>query len=199
MGTYAVIGLGRFGASVARTLTALGHEVLGVDTSPKKVQALAEMLAHVVIADAEDEETLRSLGMGNFDGVVVAIGQDLEANILVTVMLSEMGIKNITAKAQTELHGQVLEKVGASKIVYPEEDMGVKVAKSISSETILDFIELSPSHSIVEFIAPKKFVGKTLGSLNLRAKYGISVLAIKKEEELSLHRAPMVWLLRVIY
>ncbi len=184
MGSYAVIGLGRFGASVATTLVSLGHEVLGVDKSQKKVQELADVLTHAAAADAKDEEVLKSFGVRNFDGVVVAIGQDIEANILTTVMLSDLGVKNIIAKAQTELHGQVLQRVGATRIVYPEKDMGVKVANNISSETILDYIELSSDHSIVEFIAPNKFIGKTLGKLNLRAKYGISILAIKKGNDI---------------
>jgi len=184
MGSYAVIGLGRFGASVATTLVSLGHEVLGVDKSEKKVHELADVLTHAAAADAKDEEVLKTFGVRNFDAVVVAIGQDVEANILTTVMLNDMGVKNIIAKAKTELHGQVLGRVGATRIVYPEKDMGVKVANSIASETILDYIELSDHHSIAEFLAPNKFIGKTLGKLNLRAKYGISILAIRKGEDI---------------
>ncbi|MBZ4687873.1 MAG: trk/ktr system potassium uptake protein [Clostridia bacterium] len=184
MGSYAVIGLGRFGSSVARTLVKLGHEVLGIDKSEKKVQEMSNILTHVVAADSKNEEVLKSLGIRNFDAVVVAIGEDTEANILTTVLLTQLGVKNIIAKANTDIHGEVLKRVGATKIVHPEKDMGEKVANNMASGTILDYIELSPKHSIVEFAAPKKFVGKTLGKLNLRAKYGISVLAIKKGERI---------------
>jgi trk system potassium uptake protein TrkA len=184
MGSYAVIGLGRFGSSVAKSLVLLGHEVLGLDKSEKKVQEMSKVLTHVVAADSKNEEVLKSLGVRNFDAVVVGIGQDTESNILTTVLLNQLGVKEIITKAQTEIHGEVLKRVGATKVVYPEKDMGEKVANNISSKTILDYIELSPKHSIVEFVAPGKFVGKTIGKLNLRAKYAVSVLAIKKGDKI---------------
>jgi len=179
---FVVIGLGRFGKSVAQTLCKLGHDVLAIDTTESAVQAVVNEVTHAVQADARDEETLRALGVRNFDMAVVAIGNDIESNILITVMLKEMGIKKIVAKANSTLHGKVLAKIGADKIVYPEKDMGVRLAHNLVSSNIMDYIELLPNYSIVEIMAPQRFINKTLGELNLRAKYGISVLAIKKNE-----------------
>ncbi|KUO50863.1 MAG: potassium uptake system protein [Desulfitibacter sp. BRH_c19] len=184
MGSFAVIGLGRFGESVAKTLVSLGHEVLGIDIAEEKVQELSEHLTQVVIADTRHEDVLKKLGIRNFDGVVIAIGQNIEANILTTIIVSQLGTKNIIAKAQSDIHGEVLKRVGANKVVFPEKDMGQKVAHSIVSGNILDFIELSSKHSIAECTAPINFIGKSLGALDLRAKHGISVLAIKKGDKI---------------
>lgn len=180
----AVIGLGRFGESLARTLTEMGHEVLAVDSNEARVQALVDSVTHAVQADAKEEDTLNALGIRNFDVVVVSIGQDIQANILTTVLLKELGCKYVIAKAQNPLQGKVLEKIGADKVIYPERDMGMRLAQSLSVTNIMDYIELSDEHSIVELIAPIKFIGKTLGKLNLRAKYGISVMAIKRGEKI---------------
>jgi len=180
---YAVIGLGRFGESVAKTLSSLGHDVLGIDTSECKVQAIVNDITHAVQADAREEETLRALGIRNFDVAVVAIGNDLESNIFITVMLKEMGVKYVVTKAQSNLHGKVLNKIGADKIIYPEKDMGVRLAHNLVTSNVMDYIELSPDYGVVEIITPAKFINKSLGELNLRAKYGISVMAIKKKGE----------------
>lgn len=182
---FVVIGLGRFGTSVARTLGSLGHDVLAIDRNENAVQAIMNEVTHAVQADAREEENLRALGVRNFDVAVVAIGDDLQANILITLMLKEMGIRYVVAKAQTNLHGRVLEKVGADKIIYPEKDMGVRVAHNLVTANIVDFIELSPDYSIIEIITPRKFIGKSLGELDLRAKYGLSVMAIKNEDKVN--------------
>lgn len=179
---YAVIGLGRFGQSVALTLSSLGHDVLVIDNNEHLVQEIAEDVTHAVQVDARDEAALKQLGIRNFDVVVVAISQDIESSILITVILKDLGVKTVVAKAQNQLHGKVLEKVGADKVVFPEKDMGVRLVHNLVSPNILDFIELHPDYSIMEVIAPKSFVNKTLGQLNLRAKYNLSVLAIKKED-----------------
>ncbi len=179
---FAVIGLGRFGTSLALTLSSLGHDVLAVDTSEQAVQKVANEVTHSVQADARDESALKALGIRNFDVVVVAIGNDLEANILITVMLKELGIKYVVVKAQSNLHGKVLEKVGADKVVYPEKDMGIRLAQSLVSSNVMDYIELHPNYSIMEVLAPFAYTNKTLGELDLRAKYGLSVLAIKKND-----------------
>ncbi len=179
---FAVIGLGRFGTSLALTLSSLGHDVLAVDTSEQAVQRVANEVTHSVQADARDESALKALGIRNFDVVVVAIGNDLEANILITVMLKELGIKYVVVKAQSNLHGKVLEKVGADKVVYPEKDMGIRLAQSLVSSNVMDYIELHPNYSIMEVLAPFAYTNKTLGELDLRAKYGLSVLAIKKND-----------------
>jgi trk system potassium uptake protein TrkA len=180
---FVVIGLGRFGVSVAETIYKLGHEVLVIDNNEHAVQSIMHNVTHAVQADAREEETLRSLGVRNFDAAVVAIGDDLEANILITLMLKEMGIPYIVAKAQSIQHGKVLEKIGADKIIYPEKDMGIRLAHNLIGSNVMDFIELSANHSVYEVIAPARFVNKTLGELNLRAAHGVSVIAIKRKEQ----------------
>lgn len=180
---FVVIGLGRFGTSVAKTLTALGHEVLALDKNEHAVQAIMQDVTQAVQADAREEETLKGLGVRNLDVAVVAIGDDLEANILITLMLKEMGIPYVVAKAQSVQHGKVLEKIGADKIVYPEQDMGIRLANNLIRTNVMDFIELSLDYSIFEIIAPSKFVNQTLGKLNLRAVYKLNVVAIKKGKE----------------
>lgn len=181
---FAVIGLGRFGRSIAKTLSSLGYEVLAIDSSEQEVQSIANDVTHAVQVDALDEDALKALGIRNFDVVVVAIGEDVQANILVTVILKEMGVKQIIAKAKNNMHGKVLEKIGADMVVYPEKDMGIRVAYHLVSPNILDFIELSPEYSIMEVAPPPEFHGKSLGQLNLRALYGMSVIAIKKKNSI---------------
>ena len=180
---FVVIGLGRFGTSVAKTLTSLGHEVLALDKNEQAVHDIMNDVTQAVQADAREEDTLRALGVRNLDVAVVAMGDDLEANILITLMLKEMGIPYVVAKARSAQHGKVLEKIGADKIVYPEQDMGIRLANNLIRTNLMDFIELSLDFSIFEIIAPSKFVGKTIGNLNLRALYKINVVAIKKGKE----------------
>lgn len=179
---FVVIGLGRFGTSVAKTLSSLGHDVLAVDQCESCVHEVMNEVTQAVQADAREEETLKALGVRNFDAAVVAIGDNIETNILITLMLKEMGVKNVVAKAQTLLHGKVLSRIGADKIIYPEKDMGMRLAYNLVTANIMDLIELSPDYSIVEIKAPTKFWDKTLGQLDLRAQYGISVIAVKKAD-----------------
>ncbi len=177
---FAVIGLGRFGRSVALTLAEMGCEVLGVDLREDVVTDLGDSLTHVVQGDATDEDVLKSLGLRNFDVVVVGIGQDIQASILVTLMVKELGVRYVVAKAQTEAHGKVLSRVGADRVVFPERDMGARVAHNLVSNNVLDQIELSPDHTIVEIVAGDKFSCKTLRQLDLRARYGVNVMAVRK-------------------
>ncbi len=177
---FAVIGLGRFGASVAKTLNELGNDVLAIDNSEEAVQNVINNVTHAVQADAREEETLYSLGIRNFDNVIVAIGDDIEASILITLMLKEMGIKFIVAKAMNSLHGKVLKKVGADKVVFPEKDMGIRLAHSLSASSILDYIELTNQESIIEVAVPSRFIDRSISELDLSAKYGISIIAIKR-------------------
>jgi trk system potassium uptake protein TrkA len=181
---FVVIGLGRFGISVAITLCKLGHEVLVIDTNENAVQSIMHEVTHAVTADARDEETLKALGVRNFEAAIVAIGHDLEANILITLMLKEMGIPYVVAKAQSLQHGKVLEKIGADKIIYPEKDMGVRLAHNLISTNVMDYMELSPDYSVFEFIASAQFINKTLGELDLRAVYGVSVIGVKRDEQI---------------
>ncbi|MFZ5898769.1 MAG: potassium channel family protein [Bacillota bacterium] len=180
MKQFAVIGLGRFGASLAVTLARMGYEVLAVDRDEDRVKAVVDEVTHAVQADALDAEALKALGLKNFDVVVVAIGTDIEASILTTVMLKEMRVRRIMAKANTELHGKVLARVGADKVIFPERDMGVRVAHAMVSGNIIDHIELSSDYSVVELVAPKGLVGKTLGEAEIRGRHGISLIAIRR-------------------
>ncbi|MCL0100245.1 TrkA family potassium uptake protein [Peptococcaceae bacterium] len=184
MKTFAVIGLGRFGTSLAITLCRMGHEVLAIDEDEKKVEEIIEFVTHAVQADAKDEQALKELDIKNFDAVIVSVGKNIQASIWVTVILKEMGVKKIIAKAQTELHGKVLSRVGADKVVFPERDMGERVARALVSDNIMEQITLSPEHSIIEMIAPPKFIGKTLQDIALGREFGVTVLAIRRGKEI---------------
>lgn len=177
---FAVFGLGRFGTSVALTLNGLGYQVMGVDTDEDNVQNLAQDLTHVVTADAADERTLRALGAQNFDVAVVAIG-DLEANVMATLLLKEMGVPNVVVKAINQVHGKMLEKIGADKIVYSERDMGQRVAHNLISNSIVDYIELSDTISLMSITVPQSLAGKNLIESDLRSRYNVNIVAIKQD------------------
>ena len=145
MRQFVVIGIGRFGGAIAETLSRLGHEVLAIDTDEEVIQKISDKVTHAVAADATDESVLKSLGVRNFDVAVVAIGSDIQSSIMTTLMLKELGIRYVVAKAQNELHARVLMKIGADKIVFPERDMGERVAHNLISSNILDYIELQKS------------------------------------------------------
>ena len=176
---FAIVGMGRFGSSVARTLYNLGFEVLAIDSDEHRTQEVISMVTHAVQADSTDEEALRALGVRNFDVVVVAIGQDIQSSILTTLILKDMGVKMLVAKAQNELHGKVLTKIGADKVIYPERDMGQRVAHNLISPNILDHIELSEDYSIVDIQVGSALVGKNLRQLDIRNKYQCNVMGIK--------------------
>lgn len=184
--SFVVIGAGRFGASLATSLSEMGHDVLIVDSDENKVQELSDVVTHAVQADATNEHMLKTLGITNFDVVVVAIGVDLQASILTSLMVKEMGAKYILAKARTNLHGKVLEKIGVDRVVFPEKDMGLRIARHLTAVNVLDFIDFSPDYSVTELIAPIKMEGKSLGDLALRAKYGINVIAIRSGKQINI-------------
>jgi trk system potassium uptake protein TrkA len=186
MKQFIVLGLGRFGSAVATTLVELGHEVLGVDNDEERVGALKDKITQAVQADITEERVLKELGVKNFDAAIVSVATDLEASILVTMMLKEMGLKYIIAKAQSALHGKVLEKIGVDKIVFPERDMGRRIARSLIIPNIKDYIELEPDYSVIEIEALPEFADKTLSELDLRNKYGINVLAIKRDNSFNI-------------
>ena len=185
MKEFVIIGLGRFGTAVAKTLYDMGYEVLGIDSNEERVQEARGFTTHAVQADSIDENTLKSLGVRNFDVAIVGIGQDIQASILTTLILKEMGVEYVVAKAQNALHGKVLYKTGADRVIFPERDMGVRVANNLTSTNILDYIELAPDYSIVEVTAPGFTIGKTLKELDLRAKLSINVVAIKSGKEIN--------------
>ncbi len=186
MKQFIVLGLGRFGSAVATTLVELGYEVLGVDSDPERVNALKNKITEAVQADISEERTLTELGAKNFDAAIVGVGSDLESSILATIMLKEMGIKYIIAKAQNALHRKVLEKIGVDKVVFPERDMGIRIARSLITPNIKDYIELEPDYSVIEIEALPDFVDKTLSELDLRNKYGINILAIKRDNSFNI-------------
>ncbi len=190
MKSFVVLGIGRFGSSLARTLYRLGHEVLAIDDDEDVIQEIADDVTHAVVGDCVDENTLRSLGVRNFDVAIVAIGGELQSSILATVVLKDLGVKHIVAKAQSDLHAKVLKRVGADKVVFPERDMGIRLANNLSSENILDYIELSPDYSIAEIMVPPNWIGQTLKDLNVRAKYGITILACKNGSGIHVAPAP---------
>ncbi|MBN1794620.1 MAG: TrkA family potassium uptake protein [Candidatus Omnitrophica bacterium] len=203
MRQFAVIGLGRFGFKVAETLSELGAEVLAIDMDANLVQKAKEGVTHAVQLDSTDEEALKACGIESIDAAIVAIGEDIQSNILTSALLKKLGVKEIVARANTELHKEILKTVGVTKIVIPEEDMGVRVAKSIFSPQILEHIELSEGHALVEIEAHEDFLGKTLGDLDLRKKYKVNVIAIKKPKpgrggenettEYEIHDIPSSW------
>lgn len=183
---FAVIGMGRFGSSVAKTLSDFGYEVLAIDSSEQRTQEISNIVTHVVQADSTDEEALRALGLRNFDVVIVAIGQDIQSSILTTIILKEIGVVKVVVKAQNELHGKVLKKIGADKVIFPERDMGQRVAHHLISSNIIEYIELSEDYSIIEVQAAKGLSGKSLRELDIRAKYGCNVMAIKQGNQMNI-------------
>ena len=182
MRQYAVIGRGKFGASVACTLAKLGHQVLAVDIDEDKVQQVADGVTHAVQADATDEDILRAIGIRNFDVVIVTIGHDVLSSILTCLILKDMGVTYVVGKAHDELHGKLLEKIGVEQVVYPERDMGARLAATLTSSNILEVIELSPDYDVVEITASSELIGRTLRELNLRAKLGVNVVAIRSTD-----------------
>ncbi|GMB08624.1 trk system potassium uptake protein TrkA [Thermolongibacillus altinsuensis] len=181
---FAVIGLGRFGGSVCRTLSEQGMEVLAIDINEDRVNEYASIASHAVVADSTDEAVLKSLGIRNFDHVIVAIGDNIQASILTTLILKELGVEKITVKATNDYHEKVLKKIGADQIVHPERDMGERIAHNIISNNVLDYLELSDRHSIVEIVANDRLHGHSLLELDIRAKYGINIVAIKRDNDI---------------
>ena len=185
MNSFVVIGLGLFGSSVARQLCALGAEVLAIDIHPELVQQISSDVTSAVVADARDADVLRALGAHECDGAVVAIGDDLAGSVLATMNLKELGVKHIVCKAHDEVHRKVLQKLGADKVVIPEKEVADKLARSLTSHNVLDFIELSSDYGIVEIPAPKSWVGKNLKELDVRAKLGVNIIAIQRNGKVS--------------
>lgn len=182
---YAVFGLGSFGRSVALTLESLGCDVIVVDKSYEKVQEISDSVSYAMRADVSDPDALLSLGGKNLDGAVVAVSESLEASIMATIVAKEIGIPYVLAKARDELQGMILEKIGADAIVYPERDMGSRVAKSLVSTAFTDWIELSAEYSMAETVIPDKWVGKSLAELKVRERYGLNVVGVMQGEEVN--------------
>lgn len=183
---FVVFGLGKFGRSTAMTLANYGHNVLAIDKNEEVVQDISEFVTHAVQADVTDVDTLKSLGIGNFDVAVVAISQDMQSSIMATMLLKELGVGYVLTKAQNEIHEKVLRKIGADRVVFPEREMGNRIATSLISDNIMDFIELSSEYSIVEVVALDEWIGKTLLQINMRVNYGINVMAIRRGDDINI-------------
>lgn len=182
---FVVIGLGRFGISLAKTVYDLGHDVLVIDKDEDLIQEISDNVTHAVQMDATDENALRTLGIRNFDVAVVTIGSNIQASVMVTLLVKELGVKYIIAKGNSDLHAKVLYKIGADRVILPEKDMGVRVAHNLVSSSILDYIELSPEYSIIEIESIEEWWNKSLKDIKLRSRYGINVVAIKKENDIN--------------
>lgn len=182
MKTFAVIGLGRFGTAVASQLFNMGYEVLAVDRNMELVNAAADSVTRAVCGDAKEESVLKALGIRNYDCVVVAIGGDITDSVLITLMLKEMGVERVVCKAMNNQHKKVLEKIGADRVIVPEQEAGVKTAVGLVSNHIVDFINLSGEYSIADVAVPDGWVGKTIAELGVREKHGVNIVAIKDGE-----------------
>lgn len=185
MRAYVVIGLGRFGMEVARRLHELGCEVLAMDSNSELVQQVSGDVTHAVVADARDKDVLRALGVKDFDCAVIAIGGSLADSVLATMNVKELGVPKVVCKAHDDVHRQVLKKLGADQVVIPEQENAARLAKSLSSYNVLDYIELSDEYGIIEVPAPKSWVDKSLRQLNVRAELGVNILAVKQEQKIN--------------
>lgn len=186
---FFVAGLGRFGESVAVTLDKMGYDVMAMDSDEDVVQDLSDRLGYVVCADASDEKNLLAIGAGNADVAVIAIG-DLSASLLTTLLLKDLGVKKIVVKALDELHGKMLQKIGADKIIYSEKEMGVRVAHNLTNPGIVDYIEMNNDITILSIKVPRAWIGQDLIRLDVRRKYNITVVAIRRGKETFINPRP---------
>jgi trk system potassium uptake protein TrkA len=189
---FAVIGLGRFGRAVCATLHNLGYEVLGTDKDPKRVDEILtdRLVSHALQLDSTEPAALKEAGIFEFDTVIIAIGNFLQESIITTLNVKEAGVPHVVAKASSNIHGKLLEKVGADHVVYPEHEAGCTLARSLTKPSILDRFDLDPEHSIVEIIIPEQFHGKTLGELQLRNRYGVNAIAVVHQGKFEINPSP---------
>jgi len=187
---FMVLGMGLFGSSLAKALHELGHEVLAVDSDADLVEAIAPYVTQAVQIDATDEAALQELGVRNFDAVIVSIGKNLRDSILVCVIIKELGVPYLIAKATDEIHAKVLRKIGVDKVVFPERDMGVRVAKSLITPNVLEMMEFSGDYRLIEIILPAKWAGSSIIEIDVRRKYGISILAIQRDGQFIVSPSP---------
>ncbi|MGM9945894.1 MAG: potassium channel family protein [Lysinibacillus sp.] len=187
---FVVIGLGRFGGSIVRELILQGANVMAIDSSQERVDDFAQIATQAVVADTTDESVIKSLGLWNFEHVIVAIGEDIQSSILTTLILKELGVPQITAKANNDYHEKVLRKIGADFVVHPERDMGIRIANNMLSNNVLDYLELSDKHSIMEIRVSDRIAGRSLVDLDIRAKYDINIVGIKRGEQILISPSP---------
>jgi trk system potassium uptake protein TrkA len=184
-----VVGLGRFGMAVAKTLAEIGHEVLAIDTNHKHVQEISDAVTHAVQGDGADAETLSDLGAGEFDTGIVAVG-DIEQSILITVQLKQLGVPYVIAKAKEELHGTILEKIGADRIIYPEHEVGVQLAHSFTVPNVVDYMSLGPDYGISKLEPPAQLIGRSVGELGLGERYHVALLMIQRSAQIVINPDP---------
>ena len=180
----AVIGLGRFGGSIVMELSEMNVDVLVIDTDEARVNEYQDYYSEGIIGDSTDEAMLKSIGIDNYDNVIVAIGDNIQASILSTLILKDLGVKKVTTKAQNSYHGRVLEKIGADIVVHPERDMGRRIAHRLVSSSVVEYLEVSTNHSIIEYSADSKLENKRISDLNIREKFGISIIAINRDNDI---------------
>ncbi len=187
---YVVFGIDRFGASIARTLEQNGCQVIAVDNDSEKIQMIADEVSYAMTADVEDPEAIESLGLKNVDGAIITMVNHMEASIVAAMMCQDLGLKYIVARAKNDMHGRILEKIGVSKVVYPEQEMGERIGRYIAAQDFMDWIALSPDFSLVEVAMPQEWVGRSLVELNLRKKYGFNVVGIKRGSQMIMQFDP---------
>ncbi len=190
MKQFLILGAGKFGSNMAKKLFELGQEVMIMDVDNEIIQGLSEHVTYAVQGDVTNEASLRELGAQNFDVVVVSIGNNIQASIMVTLLLKEMGVKKIISKAVNQLHAKVLYRIGANRVVFPEQETAIRIAQNLVTDNIFDFINLSPEHSIVEIAVKEEWVGKTILEINPRANYNINIIAIKNGVETDISIKP---------
>jgi trk system potassium uptake protein TrkA len=181
----AIIGLGRFGVGLANTLLGMGYDVLALDVDEERVQAVASQISRAIHADATDEAVLRGLGIDKFDVAIVSMGSDIEHSVLTTILLRKLGVPLIVARADNELHGTILDRIGADKVIYPEREMGTRVAHGLTLTSVLDYMSIAPSYGVAKIDPPNTFVGRTLSELGLgpEGKWEVAVLLLQRERE----------------
>ncbi len=184
---FVVFGVGDFGMNVAKTLSNSGATVMVVDQDERKLEIIASEVTHTICADATNPEAMKQLGIRNYDGAIVGIGHNLETSALITMQLEEMGVPFIMAKASTDIEGRILTRVGADKVIYPDREMGIRVGNDIINGNYFEAIELSDEYSIVDMAAPSGWVGKSLEQLNIRSRYGVSIIGIRGLEETTIN------------
>jgi trk system potassium uptake protein TrkA len=183
---FVIIGCGRFGSAVAQELTKLGREVMIIDVDQDVVQNMSNVVTYAVQADVTDANTVKSLGIGNFDTAIVTMGANIQGSMLATLLVKETGVKKVISKAQSKVHSQILYKIGADRVIFPEREMGIRLAKNLVSKNVLEFIELSEDYSVIELRVTEDWIGKTLEELEMRKKYGINVVAIKNLDKVNI-------------
>lgn len=188
--TYAVLGLGKFGGAIARELSMMGCDVIAVDIKESVVKEIQHQVSYAVIGDVTDVETMREIGVAETDAVFISIAEELEASIMAALIVKELGVPHVIAKASSKMHGRVLEKVGVDRVVYPEREMGIRLAKNVVAGNFMDMIDLSSKYSLVELRVPSSWVGHSLLSLEARKKYGLNVVAVKKQDDIKINISP---------